>query len=442
MIGSRLGRATLATSLGQAVSGVSSLSRAILIAPLIGPDNLGIAAVFLAIAQAMDTASALSIDRLMIQADDGNNPRLQSMAQAIEVTRGFLIASLLFVAGPALATALNLELAAPYARVLAFVPLARGLAHFDMKRRQRELRFGSAVWVESVSNIASLLAIWPLSWIYDDYRISLWAVIVQAVFYVIGSHVVASRRYSIRWDRQQAGRILRFGTPLIINGLFLLVVFQGDRLVMASLGPITGREIFSLTDIGIYAAAFALTSQLAQMVSNIGYRIFLPLFSEQRRGALHMREVLLRSGILWGATCSATAAVCAVLGPIAISFLYGEQYLAAVSLVIWMGAMQGIRMLRVLPTQLCMSFGDTATIARASAIRSLGLPLAIPLALMTNAAVALVWAAIASELPAWIYVVYKLRRYGIRRSLVLLPAIPSVAVTGIVCCMALVWSSQ
>jgi len=62
--------------------------------------------------------------------------------------------------------------------------------------------------------------------------------------------------------------------------------------------------------------------------------------------------------------------------------------------------------------------------------------------LMTNAAVALVWAAIASELPAWIYVVYKLRRYGIRRSLVLLPAIPSVALTGIVCCMALVWSSQ
>ena len=46
------------------------------------------------------------------------------------------------------------------------------------------------------------------------------------------SHLVAERPYRLVLDREIMAESLRFGWPLLVNGVLLFVVFNGDRVIV------------------------------------------------------------------------------------------------------------------------------------------------------------------------------------------------------------------
>ncbi|HEY4907333.1 MAG TPA: oligosaccharide flippase family protein, partial [Candidatus Acidoferrum sp.] len=75
-------------ALGQIVSQACSFVRNLVIARIVSPADFGIAATFAMTLSLMEMVSNVASEMLLVQSPDGNEPGLQSTAQAMKVVRG------------------------------------------------------------------------------------------------------------------------------------------------------------------------------------------------------------------------------------------------------------------------------------------------------------------------------------------------------------------
>ncbi len=358
---------------GSIASALCSFGRNIIIARLISVENFGIAATLAMTMSLIEMASNLSLDRLIVQAPDGDEPRLQDAAQAFQALRGAFGALVLFaLAGPA-AALFDIPDVRWAFQTLALVPLLRGLAHLDYARAQRNMLFGPSVWIDLgpqllVTAIAAPLALW-----LNDYRVMLWTVLLQATLYVALSHILATRRYRWAWDTHAIRRMIRFGWPLLVNGLLLFGIFQGDRAIVGA--------SFSMETLGWFSAAFTLTLTPSQVLARVCQSFLMPMLSrvQHRPDIFNDRAKLaVQSSLMIGIL---VAVGFWIAGPAMLLVFYGERYRDAVSVIGLLGLMQGVRIAKAGPAIVAMSRGETLTPMLANLVRILGLLLALGAAL-------------------------------------------------------------
>lgn len=359
----------LLLSSGSVASSVCSFGRNIIIARLISVDNFGIAATLALTMSLVEMASNLALDRLIVQAPDGDSPRLQAAAQAFQALRGLIGAVILLaLAGPA-AALFDIPDVRWAFQTLALVPLVRGLVHLDFARAQREMSFGPSVWIDLgpqiiVTALAAPLALW-----LGDYRVMLWTVLVQVASYTVLSHVLAERRYRWAWDTQAIRRMIAFGWPLLINSLLLFGIFQGDRAIVGA--------TFSMETLGWFSAAFALTLTPSQVLAKVCQSFLMPVLARVQSAP----ERFLEHAHLTVQTCLLLGVVVAVgfwtAGPALLLTLYGERYLGGAAIIGWLGLMQGVRIAKAGPAIVAMSHGETVSPMLANLVRTIGLLLAL-----------------------------------------------------------------
>ena len=170
---------------------------------------------------------------------------------------------------------------------------------------------------------------------------------------------MAERSYTWGWEPIHAREIISFGWPLLINGILLFLIMQGDRFVIGAADNLFARETYSKAQLGFYSAAFVLSSAITEAITSILTPVMLPLLSrvQNLEAQFHKR-------------CRFCIQIVAfILNPLGIFFIliggwflvlvYGNQYLAAAPLMAWLGATQSIHLLRVASTTIALSKGDS-----------------------------------------------------------------------------------
>ena len=258
-------------------------------------------------------------------------------------------------------------------RCLAVVPLAKGFCHLDFSRVQRDLRFGPFIRVDVCSSLVATVLAVPLALWFRDYSAMLWVLIVQAVAYCVGSHLVAERDYQWLWDRRYARRMFTFGWPLVVNGILMFGIMEGDRLVIGSARRLFPNSVYNLTDLGVYSVAFALTMAPTSFIANGAGSLFFPVLARAKEFGERFRRRYLDClhAVLLAAAMISIPFVFA--GGRFVALVYGQNYAAAASFIGWLAAMWGIRILRVAPTVAAMAKGDT----KASMLSNMGRSLAL-----------------------------------------------------------------
>jgi O-antigen/teichoic acid export membrane protein len=426
-------RSGLILTSGNAAAALLSLVRNIVIARLISVEDFGIASTFAITMALVEMASNFSLDRLVVQARDGEEPRLLSTLHAVQAIRGLLGAGVLFVvAGPIAALFGVPEVAWAY-QALALIPLLRGLAHLDMFRRQRAMQFVPSATVEVSAQMLSSLAALPLALWLGDWRAMLYALLIQQVVFTAASHLVALRPYRWSWDRDIIRRTLRFGLPLLANGILMFGIFQGDRIIVGSL--------IGMTELGWFSVAFSLTLPPALVLASILNRFFLPQLAhvqddDRAFGFLYpvvIQGVLLVSILLLG--------VLAILGPSLLIALYGPRYEAALPFVVLLGAMQTLRLARAGPTIVALSRAETTNPLSANLVRVAALPVALLVVWQGGGVTSLVVTGILGEGLALLAAMLLLRfRLSLVLNVVMTSMMAAVVVIGLVVVDALVWS--
>lgn len=352
------------------------LLRNIIVARLVSPEDFGIAALFVMTISFLEMISNLAIDTLLIQSPDGENQRFQQTSQLMTSVRGLGIAIILILFAAPVAGIFNISEATWAFRLLAIVPLIRGLAHQDMSRLQRQLNYKPLLTADVISQLVSVLCAWPLASWLGNYSAILYLIIIQVVTRTIISHVTAERSYNWGWEPHHARQIIAFGWPLLINGILLFLIMQGDRFVIGAADNLFSRVTYSKTLLGFYSAAFVLSSSIVDAILSVLVPLMLPLLSNVQNNPEQFQK-RCRFCIHFFSSISGISGIFFILmGGWLMMIVYGHQYAAAGSLMIWLGVMNSIRLLRTAPTTISLAKGDSLNPTISNMFRALSFILA------------------------------------------------------------------
>lgn len=187
-------------SVGGVVAALSVLARNIIVARMISVENFGIAATFGITIALIEMSTGLAVDRMIIQARDGNEKRLQATVHAFNVVRGLLLGTILYFVAVPVAHLFNIPEVTWAFQLLAAIPVITGFTHMDQVRNQREMNFIPSILVDVLPKLAALFLAAPLAIYYNDYRVMLFLIIIGAILSVLISFIMARRKYVLAWD--------------------------------------------------------------------------------------------------------------------------------------------------------------------------------------------------------------------------------------------------
>lgn len=345
-----------------------ALGRNVLIARLISPADFGIASIFVVTVSMLEMVSNLNLDRLLIQAKDGDCVDLQETAQFLQVTRGVLSGIILLILAWPLSRLFSIpETFASFAW-LGLVPVFAGAQHLDPKRVQRNMRFLPFASIELCSQIISLLMIWLLILWIQDYRLMLCVLIFKFLCVSLGSHLVAERPYRWSCQRENIKRFLSFGWPLLLNGVLMYLILQSDRVLLASAKQLFDT-MYEMADVGIYSAAFIITMSPAMILMRSGSTLFLPILSAVNNDSNVFWSQAQQVCVWFAGVVISFFCILSILGDKIFLLIYGEKYVSGSRLIFWFGMMWFLRMLRVIPSVIALAHGKTKLLLYCNIVR-------------------------------------------------------------------------
>ncbi|SDF16928.1 oligosaccharide flippase family protein [Limimaricola pyoseonensis] len=419
-------RAALLLLSGNALAALLLLARNLVVARLLPVADYGVAASFAIVVAAMEMASELGLQQQILQSRRGGEPRFQAALQGFQLLRGALAALALWLMAPQAAAFMGAPEAAGAYRALALVPLCKGLVHLDLYRLGRGLRFGPLALGTALPALGALLVGVPLALWLGDWRAMLWSVLAQAVLMVLVSHLLAERRWRVVLDRAAMAESLRFGWPLLLNGVLLFGVFNGDRIVVA-------REL-GLEALGLFAMACTLTLTPAQILRRSAQSFYLPqLAAAQAAGAAdrfdRLAAAAAQAHLAMAVALVAAVAACGaplvglVLGPAYLDML---PYLGALALV------QALWLAKGGPAVVALARGRTGNAVASNLLRVAALPLALWLAARTGRVEPVIAVGLLAEAGGLMVALWLARRRaGMRLGPVLRPLGPVLLLMGL-----------
>lgn len=342
----------------------AALGRSVALAWAIGPEELGRAMMLALTVRLVEMASDLGIERLIVQAPDGNTARLQSDLHGAAILRGMISAVVLVACAPLLSIVFADGPSATSYALLTVIPFIRGFGHLDYRRLERRFRYTKMTIVEGGATLAMITSVPLAVWVFADYRAMGLVLIVHALTHTVLSHLAADRRYKATLSRATLGRSWTFGAPLLVNAGLMFLTFYADRFIVA--------QAYGWASLAIYGVALQLALLPAQIVGRAAASLVLPdLRAAIADKTLHSvwprclkAHVLLAIIMVVGFTA---------LAPPAIALVYGPTFQPDSALATALAFAAGFRILRTPFSQLAIATGNTDQPARANFIRALAL---------------------------------------------------------------------
>ncbi len=319
---------------GNLTAAIVMMLRTLLVSRLIALEDFGIASTFLLALALIEMVSALGFQQQIMQANDGNDPSFQAALHGLSVLRGGINAGIVFALALPMAWFFNIPQTVWAFQLIALVPLLSGFVHLDPQRLSRRMENRAAIMLAFFPPVGSLVAVWPLARLFGDYRVMLFAIMVQIGLTVLVSHLVAQRRYQLRYDPAVIRRSLRFGWPLMVSGGLMFLVFNGERAII---GKAAGLEALAL-----FSMALSLTLTPALVIARSTTTFFLPQLAAARATKNHasLAIVTLQSHLLLG--CVMAVSVALGGGPF-LGAVLGDKYAGAVTFLCWLSVLQAFR---------------------------------------------------------------------------------------------------
>ena len=379
---------------GNAATSLLMLVRNLVIARLIPVEDYGVAATFAIAMSVVEMVSALGMEAQIVQSKRGEDPEFQAALQGFTALRGLISFALLFATAGLMADFLDVpDLAWAY-QVMALSPLIRGFGHFDNHRQRRAMRFGPTLWTGFGSAVVAMIVIWPTYLIYPDYRVMLVSLLVQAAAATVISHILAERPYRLRLDVATWTGSTRFGWPLLVNGILLFAVMQGEKLV-------AGR-VLGLEALGILAMGLTLTMTPTLVLARSLQNLFLPRLSAAQDDDMafqRLAEVAIQA--VMAMTLVYLLVMTLAGGPLS-ALLLGEKFTALPPLITWLAIQQTLRVFKAGGATVALARGQTANAMVSNALRVAALPIAVWVAIRGGGLSGIIAVAIAGEAAGFI----------------------------------------
>lgn len=377
--------------------------RNMLLAHLLSVKDYGIASTFSISMAVVEMMTSLGLHHMIVQSESGNDPKMQSALQGFNLIRSFFSGLVLYLLAHPIAVFLGTEEVTWAYQALAIVPVLGGLMHFDVYRLNRQMIYAPLIMTYALSATLSILLIWPLYYVFADYRIMLFVMIGQHVMAMLFSQYFAQRKYQLSIDRAVVRNAFQFGWPLLIDSILLFAIFNGEKLIV-------GHEL-SIEDLAVFTLGFSLTIAPTLIVARSIQSFFLPQLSAAKNNPVQFRSLsmtTIQCTLLAGSVCALSIYF---LGAPFITYLLGDKYLDVLPLLPLLAVFQSLRVLKGGITTVAVSKGNTKIPMILNIVRVASLPIAWYVVANSHSLFALINIGIIGEVISLICGMWLLKRW-------------------------------
>jgi PST family polysaccharide transporter len=354
---------------GNAVDTVLPLVRSVVLAHLLIKEEFGLAIVIAAASGMIETMADFGLQYSAVRCPRSIGPdRYYATLHSVLLIRAALLSVILAAAAPILAWVLGQWHILWAFWVLAGIVLLRGFGNLGIYEHQRAYVYWPVALAFSSSQLAWTIVTIATAWYFRDYSCMVWGLLGSLITYLILSHVLATRRWRLGWDRQAAREIISYGRPLIPNGVANAIAAQGDRFVVGSALGTAALAVWNVT---------MATSVLPRgMIVRVLIGVFMPVFVN--RGIEDAKQTRLFDR--WAA-CLSIIVTCYALGLIALGrpvlgLVFGPAYQPSPLLMNLVAIVTCIKFFACLPVPPALAFGHTKLVLWNSVSSALSLAIA------------------------------------------------------------------
>jgi O-antigen/teichoic acid export membrane protein len=394
----------------------AALVRNMILARMIARADFGVAVTLGMVLSIFDWTSKMGLGRCVVQDKDGDNPEFVAAAHSLQLAGGLVGMVAVLALGPPICGVFNVAVDWPMLVMLAAILGSKGVEHLDLRRFERQLIFTPSFWAEVVPQWITVILAWPIAIWLADYRAVLALLLVKSCGTVVGSHLLAERPFRVSWSGPYRRSIWRFSWPLLVTGMVMLGITQGDRWIVAA--------YYGMEAMAPYAAAFGLLMALQFLVGHVVSSVALPLLAQVKSDNVAFTEryrYVLGVMLFYSVVSSALFIVGAEY---IMRVVYGHKYAGSGPVMACLAAVAAFRSLRVAIATANLAKGDSKSELMSNVCRAGSLAPALWLAVDRWALEWVALSGLVGELLAMVICGYRLRRRdGIAMGVTLWPVV-------------------
>lgn len=279
---------------------ISGIGRTLVLANLIGLDQIGIYAIATLIISFFEVFTQTGVSRALVQ-KRGDITRFIDTAWSIQVGRGLVLSLLICAASPWVAAWFEKPEAEGPLRVLAFLPLIVGTFNMGAAAIERDLNYRklalldiATVSVDVVASIGWALAVDASVWALVCGRIT------GQVFRSAGSFLVTDLRSKPRFHYHRYRRLRSFSFWFVLSNILAYCLFRGGDFAIGKMLPAEQLGTFFLAGL----LAVTPTVELSRIVNSISFSAL----SRVQADAERLRRGFLRTFYVVGVLSMGSAA--------------------------------------------------------------------------------------------------------------------------------------
>jgi O-antigen/teichoic acid export membrane protein len=296
--------------------------RVIFFARMFSPADLGAATLTLMCVNLVTAVGNLGWAQSLIRFRESGRPLIDT-AFSLALVLGLLLMAVILMGAPVVSQLFGTNLEGGL-RVLAVMVLVTPL-QLPAALWEKELQFGHPTIVQLLPTVAGLLVTVGLEW---ELGLGIWSLLIGYVagFLVVAGYVwfAAPYRPQLRVVKGEVRPLLRFGTPLMLQGINSHVAARGDNLMVAA--------YFQPTQMAYYNIAWQLPMMISD-ASSIMERTLFPVYARLDDRGDSIRKLFCLSNKMWALTGSFFGFALVVYAEQIVELLYGPQWAPVVPML-------------------------------------------------------------------------------------------------------------
>ena len=280
--------------------------------------------------------SDFGIGQVIVQHKRGMDPEFRRTAFSVQSIRGVLVCLAAYALAPVFAAAYpeHPELT-ELLSVMALCGVISGLSSTSMFAFKRNMEVVTLAKISFASQLAGTCATIAHALVSPSPWAMVTGSLVSTAFTTLTSHIFGDKRDSFGWDKTARREMLTIGRWVFLSTALSFCSNQSERLIFG--------KLLSARDLGIYAIAIVLPTQLTNLIQHLTHSVAFPaLCREARSGrhtdanyALYARPIAAVGALLLTPLCGAGDSVMRILYPPEIA--QGGWMLQLTALGVWPG---------------------------------------------------------------------------------------------------------
>ena len=306
-----------------------SFVRIAILARVLTPFQFGAFGIASLVLSFIEVVTETGVNVVLVQ-EKGSIENHINSAWVLSILRGFLIALLIFVSAPFIASFFHSKDAVLLLQLIAIVPILRGFINPSVVSFQKNLEFGKEFWYRFLVFSVDAFATIFFAITTKQAASIVYGLIVGACFEAVISFFIAAPRPRFTFESVYIKKIFHRGKWVTLYGAFNYLFHNGDNIVVG--------KLLNTQALGLYQMAYSLSilpiSEVADVVSRVAFPVYTKISEDRSR----LRIAFLK-----------TLAVIAVLTiPFGfVLFFFPSQITLLVLGEKWLGVVQILRILGI-----------------------------------------------------------------------------------------------